>query len=187
MSALCTLRSVLRHTAWPVKLLCSLLLGIGTSCLVAAEQDYQNDVSSIDSLILAVYDVISGDAGQARDWQRWHYLFAPGATLSAVVSNDDGGFNRLQMTPASYAADSGPVLERNGFYETEIYRVTEQFGEIAHAFSTYESRRQADDSEPFARGINSFQLQYDGERWWVVSIYWQAESAQNPIPARYLP
>lgn len=145
------------------------------------------DVQSIDAIIAAVYDVISGEAGERRDWDRWHTLFAEGATLSQVGRGPDGAVGRLVMSPEDYVERAGAMLERDGFFETEISRVTEGYGLIAHAFSTYESRRSANDPEPFTRGINSFQLMSDGDRWWVVSIYWQGEGAQNPIPAKYLP
>jgi len=90
------------------------------------------------------------------------------------------------MTPESYRERSGAILERDGFHEAEIGRVTEGYGLIAHAFSTYESRWTLADEKPFQRGINSFQLLDDGRRWWVVSIYWDAERPDNPIPAKYL-
>ena len=79
-----------------------------------------------------------------------------------------------------------PFFEENGFYEKEIARRTEQFGNIAHVWSIYESRHNEDDPEPFMRGINSIQLFNDGKRWWIVNIYWQQESAENPIPEKYL-
>ena len=145
------------------------------------------DVESIDAIMKAVYEVISGDAGVVRDWDRFRSLFAPGATLSPVGRSPDGAYGRRPMTPAEYAENSGAWLEQNGFHEVEIHRVTEQYGVIAHAFSTYESRRLETDPEPFARGINSFQLLNDGTRWWVVSIYWLGESPDHPIPAQYLP
>lgn len=144
------------------------------------------DVASTGAIITAVYDVISGEAGEARDWDRWHSLFAEGATLSAVVRTPDGSVRRVVMTPESYVERSGAVLERDGFVEAEIGRRTEQYGLIAHAFSTYESYRSRSDTEPFARGINSFQLMHDGSRWWVVSIYWQGESSDFPIPNQYI-
>ena len=77
-------------------------------------------------------------------------------------------------------------VEKNGFYEKEIARRTEQFDQIAHVWSTYESRHKANDPEPFMRGINSIQLFYDESRWWIVSIYWQHESTEHPIPEKYL-
>ncbi len=146
------------------------------------------DVESIDAIMTAVYDVISGDAGEARDWDRFRSLFAPGATPSPVGRPPDGStYGRRVMTPAQYVEGAGTSLEANGFHEVEIHRVTEQYGVIAHTFSTYESRRRAADAEPFARGINSFQLLYDGNRWWVVSIYWLQEGPDHPIPEKYLP
>jgi hypothetical protein len=81
---------------------------------------------------------------------------------------------------------SGTVIQRDGFVEAEIGRVTEDYGLIAHAFSSYASFRSRADTEPFARGINSFQLMNDGERWWVVSVFWQQESPSFPIPDRYI-
>ena len=144
------------------------------------------DVASIDAIITAVYDVISGDAGEARDWDRWHSLFTEGASLSAVGRRQDGSVGRVIMTPEGWVERSGTVIERDGFVEAEIGRVAEQYGLIAHAFSTYESYRSRADTEPFTRGINSFQLMNDGERWWVVSIFWQGESPQFPIPDKYI-
>jgi len=151
---------------------------------IQAQPAAASDVESIDSIITAVYEAISGDAGEARNWDRFTSLFVADATLSAVVPNAEG-FERQITNPQTFAQASGPTLERDGFHETEIHRVTEQYGQIAHAFSTYISKRSAQDAEPFDRGINSFQLMFDGSRWWVVSIYWQSETEQNPIPGRY--
>ena len=167
-------------------LLSTLLLVLPVSAEGQAREADPADVGSIGALITAVYDVISGDAGEARDWDRWHTLFAEGATLSAVVRTPDGSVRRVVMTPESYVERSGAVLERDGFVEAEIGRRTEAYGLIAHAFSTYESYRSRSDTEPFTRGINSFQLMNDGTRWWVVSVYWQGESADFPIPDEYI-
>ena len=161
------------------------LLALATPPLRAQQAD-PADVSSIDGIVAAVYDVISGPAGQARDWDRWRSLFMEGARLIPVGRNQDGSVRHRVISPEEYATGSGPVLERDGFFEQEIGRTQESFGQIAHLFSTYESRRTPDDAEPFARGINSFQLFNDGTRWWVVSIMWDSERPGNPIPARYI-
>jgi hypothetical protein len=145
-------------------------------------------VASPDAIIKAVYDVISGPAGQKRDWDRMRSLFVPNARLMPAVPRAGGaGSAVVVLSVDDYIARSGPVLEQNGFFEVEIKRVSESYGNIMHLFSTYESRRLASDEKPFARGINSFQLLKDGERWWIVSIYWQQETPQLPIPAKYLP
>ena len=144
------------------------------------------DVESMDAIIAAIYDVISGPAGQKRDWRRFESLFVPGARLIPTGQSPDGTVGARVLTPAEYAAAAGATLEERGFFETEVWRVTETFGRISHAFSTYESRWTPEDEKPFQRGINSIQLLDDGKRWWVVSIYWDAERPDNPIPARYL-
>ena len=146
------------------------------------------DVSSVDAIMKAVYDVISGDAGKKRDWDRFRSLFHKDARLIPAGKNaQTGAIGATALTPEDYIERSGPYLEKNGFFEKEIYRKTETYGNIVHAFSTYASFRTSSDKEPFMRGINSFQLLYDGKRWWVVTIYWQGESTDNPIPAEYLP
>lgn len=144
------------------------------------------DVESIDAVITAVYDVISGPAGEKRDWDRFRSLFVEGARLIPTGRGPDGTVRHRVMTPDEYAASSGRALEERGFFESEIGRVTERYGPVVHLFSAYDSRNALDDPEPFARGINSFQLLHDGSRWWIVTIYWHAETPDNPIPEKYL-
>lgn len=143
-----------------------------------------SDVATIDSIIFALYDVISGAPGE-RDWERDRYLFLPGARLIRTRKDPDGSTYYKVMTVEEYVADATPILSQD-FYEIEIARTTEVFGNIAHAFSTYESRHTPD-SPPFARGINSIQLLHDGRRWWVTAIAWDIERDGNPLPAKYLP
>lgn len=145
-----------------------------------------SDVESVDAIVAAVYDVISGPAGEARDWDRWRSLFMPEARLIALGASGDGAYQPRVMTPEDYVQMAGTRLEETGFFEDEIGRVQEEFGPVVHLFSTYQSKRNLDDPEPFARGINSFQLMHDGSRWWVVTVYWTAESPGLPIPQRYL-
>lgn len=144
------------------------------------------DVNSPDAILAAVYASISGAAGEKRDWDRFRSLFIPGARLIPTGGPAGQPARAQVLTPDDYVQRAGAMLERDGFYETEIARTTEKFGRIMHAFSTYESRRAASDPKPFARGINSIQLLDDGSRWWVVSIYWDSERPDNPIPAKYL-
>lgn len=148
------------------------------------------DVESIDAIITAVYAAISGDAGEERDWDRFRSLFLPQARLMPVSSQhgENGRTSSVASgTPDEFAANASGAFTEQGFYEIEIGGVTEQYGDIAHRFSSYASFRTDDpEEEPFNRGINSFQLLYDGERWWVLSIFWQHEPDAGPIPAEYL-
>jgi hypothetical protein len=147
------------------------------------------DVESVDAILNAVYDVISGPAGEARDWDRMRSLFLPEARLIPSGPAQDGSTRYLIWSPEEYISAAGGQLEANGFFEREAFRIEERFGNIAHVFSTYESFRTEDEMETgsyFVRGINSFQLLFDGERWWVVQVYWQSETPDQPIPDRYL-
>jgi hypothetical protein len=144
------------------------------------------DISSINAIITAVYDVISGPAGQKRNWDRMRTLFIPEAHIIAIGKRANGELTKRVMTVEEYINNSGPFLEKEGFFEKEIGRKTEEYGNIVHLFSTYESRRTPTDEKPFMRGINSFQLWNDGKRWWVVNIFWQSEGKDNPIPEKYV-
>ena len=145
------------------------------------------DVSSLDAIMKAVYDVISGDAGKARDWDRFRSLFHKDARLIPSGKNAQTGVVGARvLTPEDYITRSGPFLEKEGFHERELARHVDMYGNIAQVFSTYHAFKKADDKEPFMRGINSFQLLNDGKRWWVVTIYWQAETPDNLIPKQFL-
>ncbi len=169
-------------------LLFTLVISIATGAMAqTAKEADPKDVASIDSIMKAVYDVISGDAGKARDWDRFRSLFHKDARLIPSGKNPQTGvIGARAMTPEEYATRNGPFLEKNGFHERELARHLDQYGNIAQVFSTYHAFKNATDKEPFMRGINSFQLLNDGKRWWVVTIYWQAETPEAAIPKRFL-
>jgi hypothetical protein len=145
------------------------------------------DVASPDAIVAAAYEVISGPAGQVRDWDRHRSLYLPGARLVPTgPKKEGGGFFARTLTPDEYVARATPIFEKEGFYEKEVSQRMERYGNIVQVFSTYESRHDPKEA-PFARGINSFQLFFDGTRWWVVTVFWQAETAENPIPKEFLP
>lgn len=153
----------------------------------ASNPAYAADVASMDTIVAALYASISGDAGVARDWDRFRHLFHPSARLMPTGTDAQGQGTLRPLTPQDYVDRAGPGLVRDGFHEQEIARRTDRYGRIAHLFSTYEARRAATDARPFMRGINSIQLFDDGTRWWIVSVYWQAETPDLPLPADYLP
>lgn len=154
-----------------------------TTAWPAAQAD---DVASLDGIIAAVYDVISGPQGQERNWDRFRSLMHPNAKLIPVHRAQDGtAWRSTWLTVEDYIQRAGPQLTANGFFEREIGRVEERFDHVVHLFSSYESRRTPG-GEVFARGVNSFQLMYDGERWWVMNIMWQGVGPEVEIPMKYL-
>ena len=144
------------------------------------------DVESLDAILAALYDVISGPAGQKRDWDRMRSLFVPDARLIPTGPRQGGGHATRVLSVEDYIRVAGPSLERDGFFEREIGRVTERYGNVVHAFSAYDSKRTLADEKPFMRGINSIQAVNDGTRWWIVTVLWEAERPDNPIPEKYL-
>jgi len=142
------------------------------------------DVASRDSIVAALYESISGPAG-SRDWDRFRALFIPEAQLIAAFKKKDSTIGYKAMSVQGYVDGADKYFKEHGFFEREVSRKLESFGNIAHVFSTYESRETAD-GRPFERGINSILLLNDGSRWWVVTVYWEGEGPDNPIPPRYL-
>jgi len=148
---------------------------------------YEQKVSSIDSTIVTLYDVISGEKGEERNWDLMKHLFYPDAKLIPTGFNRENDFLARYMTVDDYISTSGKWLTDNGFFEKEVHREVNQFGNIAQVFSTYEAFNSEIEEKPFMRGINSIQMLYDGSRWWVINIFWMQESPENPIPENYLP
>ncbi len=159
--------SIASHTGWPVA--------------------KPEDVKSPEAIIAAVYSVISGGKGQQRDWDRMRSLFVPDARLIPAITGKDGHNDALMLSVDGYIERSGARLTNDGFFERSIHNDMQQFGNIVQIWSTYESRHDPADEKPFARGINSFQLLKDGDRYWVVNIFWDSENPTKPIPAKYLP
>ena len=144
------------------------------------------DVGSMDAIMHAYYDVISGPAGN-RDWNRFYSLFAPGGRLiqTSRVAPDSTP-RTVVMTPQEFAQKLSGRFAKEGFYEKEISHTVDMFGAITQRFSTYAVLQAADDAKPRARGIYSAQLFNDGKRWYIVTMYWDNEHPGTEIPARYL-
>jgi hypothetical protein len=144
------------------------------------------DVKSLDSIVAALYAVISGDAGVERDWGRFRSLFYPGARMIPTGRNAKTGKVGARIaSPDDYIAANESFLEGEGFHELELSRHVDSYGTIAQVFSAYEARRKLSDAKPFLRGINSIQLLNDGTRWWIMAVAWTPETPENPLPEKY--
>ena len=147
------------------------------------------DVASVDAIVAALYAVISGPAGQARDWDRMRSLFHPSARMEPIVPRKAGGFAVIVLAPDDYVKRSGDMLVKFGFTERELSRKQERLGNLVHVWSTYEGHFTGEGAptKDAIRGINSIQLAFDGSRWWVLNLTWQAETPEIRLPAAYLP
>ncbi len=143
------------------------------------------DVATIDGMVKAYYEVVSGPAGQPRDWARDRTLYIKDLRFVMVETDKNGKLDPKIVDHQQFVDGSDAGLTK-GFFEKEIHRVTERFGPIAHVWSTYETRRT--ETGPIVkRGINSIELFWDGQRWWIANAIWTDETRDTPIPKEYLP
>jgi hypothetical protein len=142
------------------------------------------DVLSIEGIVSAFYDVISGPAGTPHQWRRDSTLYMPGAMF---VSMDvkDGKPAASIVTPEQYRQATDKGFVKNGFFETEIGSNIERFGNVAQVRSVYETRRTPDGSL-LGRGVNYLTLYWDGSRWWISAAVWDDERPDNPIRKEWI-
>jgi hypothetical protein len=140
------------------------------------------DVQSLDEIMRAAYDVISGPAG-TRDWNRFRSLFLPQARFTQVGKAPDGSIYVMTWGVEDFIRDGAQYFSQEGFYENAIANQPQSFGNMTQVLSSYESRHNSGE-KPFQRGVNSFQVLNDGKRWWVVSIFWDSERPDNPLPRK---
>jgi hypothetical protein len=144
------------------------------------------DVGTLDDIMKAFYEVISGPAGQPRQWSRDSSLYIPDIRFVAMSIDKQGKPVAQIANHQQFVDASNDYFLKEGFYEQEIHRVTQRFGNITHIWSTYESRNKTD-GPVIARGINSVELFWDGRRWWIASAIWDDERPDNPIAPEFLP
>jgi hypothetical protein len=140
------------------------------------------DLGSPEAVIQTVYSVISGPLGAPRDWARLRSLMAPGAIFAVTRTSKSGPTSTRVLSVDEYIAATSKALETTAFYEHGVTGPVWHYAHIALATSPYESRH-APNEAPFQRGINTFELSFDGTRWWIISISWEGESAAFPLPA----
>jgi hypothetical protein len=133
-----------------------------------------NDYETVDAILGTLYRVISGPAGQARDWALYRSLFLPDAHSILAIAKPGEAPRARVLDVEGYIRRTDPYFQANDFWEVETDRKTETFGNIAHVLSFYESRRE-EHGASFTHGVNSIQLFYDGTRWWIASVMWNTE------------
>jgi hypothetical protein len=146
------------------------------------------NLSTVDGIIHALYDAISGPVGEERNWDKFRNLFAENARMYSAVPVKDSGAALRCITPQEYAERNKTRFSDIGFYEEELYRITNTFGAGTQVLSTYELHfTNKDGEQEITKGINNIQLFFDGERYFIVSIFWDANSKNIEVPERYLP
>jgi hypothetical protein len=143
------------------------------------------DVASIDAIVLATYDAISGENNSGPDMTRFQSLFAPDAQMIDVSYRNGAPAMNVRSIQQFVDAVKGRQ-GRPGRYEREVARRTEQYGNLAQVWST-NKYGQAGNATPDGYGINSISLTYDGLRWWIIAVSWKNETPGQSVPAEYMP
>jgi hypothetical protein len=140
------------------------------------------DFATIDGIVTAMYESISGPKGTPGQWGRDRSLHHPRALL-IPARQAPGGPAAGVMDFDEFVASRAPYLAENDFYEVEIGRKEFRFGVIAHVLSSYEARTApAPAGKVLRRGVNSIQLMHDGTRWWILSTLWDNEREGVQLP-----
>ena len=157
-----------------------------------ASQPVPADAASVDAIVAALYGSVSHAPDALPDFDRMRAIFLPVGMLIPPKKPSEDIFTTLDVDGFADRVKKGAATKKEkgeplGFVERELSRRTDCFGNVCQVFSTYEAKTAASDEKPLARGINSIQLVRDGKRWWIASVIWDVERADNPLPAQYLP
>jgi hypothetical protein len=151
------------------------------------------DVDTVEHILASLYDVISGPAGKPRDWDRFRSLFLPDGRLGVIRPEQPATGDQpahlgdvVLLSPDTYIERDDPYFKTQGFFEHGVHNNIEEFGNLVHIWSTYESRHALTDEKPFARGVNSIQLAHAQGRYWIASILWDDERPGLTLPGKYL-
>jgi hypothetical protein len=144
------------------------------------------DVSTIEGIVKASYETISGGVGVPRQWGRDRTLFAPSVRYISISKRNAGALKARTSDYQEYLDESDDFVVKQGFTEVELGQKMERFGNVATVLSSYEGRVMTT-GKVVTRGVNIFSLYYDGKRWWIQTMLWDEEGPENPIPAELLP
>jgi hypothetical protein len=140
----------------------------------------------IQALITELYAIVSGPAGHRRNWKREAELFMPYAHMIRTSADEHGNSQATVIRAADYPENFEKIMAGRAFFEVEVQNIIEVFGNIAHAFSTYEAWRDADRTDFIKRGINSIQFYHDDSNWRIVNMIWDDERPGLQMAAKYL-
>jgi hypothetical protein len=150
------------------------------------DSNYKGDTTSVQNILDAYYDCISGPIGQKRDFDRFKNLFYESASFTYSYWNKE----QTKASTMIFKTVDGFIekldyLDKKGFYEYEISNTINEFGSVIQVFSTYTYRVEDKSTEP-KTGITSYEILFDGERYWILSMFWTIENERFKIPEKYL-
>ncbi|WP_445732829.1 hypothetical protein [Mariniflexile sp.] len=144
------------------------------------EEKYKKDVTSIDTLINAYYDVVSGSSSEPWEFERDNYIHSKNAVITRL---DENGKAESHTLEAEYIPIG--LSPKEDFYEIELKRLVSNYGHIAQVWSAFEIRTDPK-TETNVRGLNSIQVHYENGRWWIDSWTCEMESEDSSLVTEFL-
>ena len=164
------------------KIILSTLLCSMSFVAVAIEDT--TSVKSIEGITNKMIDLISGDIGEPRNWDEYRNLFLPTAQKISINRNAPPNRQVRVMNLEEFVRNVGPAYKRDGFEEYAIGLSVHEFNGIANAFQSFYCKNLTGTYEK--RGINSYQLVFADNRWWIASTTFTNETDENVVPNKYL-
>jgi len=191
---------MLRFIASGVSLLiCASFLSVGepgisqapqksrTEVAIPQMEPRSEDVSSIDGMVRAYFEVVSGPAEKKREWGRDATLYIPGIRFLIFREDKNGKTSLRTLTHQEFVDESEAAMAGKAFYEREVHRITHRAGNVAHAFCTAE-QKHSPDGPVEGRSVDSLEMFWDGSRWWITNAnIWEVEGKGHPLPKEFLP
>jgi len=179
--AICCFTSRLPYVHWEKALIIRYLQFAGLMIVVLFNSvSTADDTASVDAIIDAYYEVISGPVGFVYDAERDENIHTPDAVITKFLLDGTVQQHDLKTEQASIVSPYATP-----FFEIEVERKVEQLGNIAHVWSEFEMKTQPE-GDAYGGGFNSISLLFMDGRWWISSWSTQYkglsdEGAEAPV------
>ena len=161
--------------------------GGGAKVAIPQIEPRPEDVSTIDGMVRAYYEVVSGPAEKKREWGRDATLYVPGIRFLIFREDKNGKTSVRTLTHQEFVDESQAAMAGKAFYEREVHRIAHRAGNVAHVFCTAE-QAYSPTGPVEGRSIDSLEMYWDGSRWWITNAnIWEVDTKARPLPKEFLP
>ena len=141
-------------------------------------------VKSIKGITDKMLELISVPLGGEPNWDEYRNLFLPTSQKYSLNPDARPGREVRSMNLEEFIRNVGPLFGRDGFKEVSIGLTFHQYNGVAIAFQAYHAKNLLGTYEK--RGVNTYQLVYKENRWWIVNGLFVNEDPENKIPEEYI-
>ncbi len=162
------------------KLIILFLISLATNYCYSqdAQKKLHSTSNTIDGVVNDALTLITGKKGETRDWEAFRNLFTGDAQIAVLVHDPTGPSILRTYSLEEFVRIGKKYYQNDGFIEYEIKKIVNEYNGIANVFQSYYAK-ELDYEE---KGINSYQLVYFENRWWIKSLLWTSDRNGVQIP-----